>query len=156
RHAELRQEHHRRPGHRGPDPPCRAWTGPAPGGSPATGSPGGSLAQLAGDTIAIPAAYRKPGRDLGDAVTLRFGGNATRRLRIVAVFASPRGCPTLLLPASLLAAHTSTGLASHILVTAAAHANRAALANALRGITRAPRSPAGQRHWPPSPHNNRP
>src|SRR5262249_59578393 len=46
--------------------------------------------------------------------------------------------------------------ASQIRVTAAAHASRAALANALRGITRAPRSPAGQRHWPPSPHNNRP
>src|SRR5215472_9319395 len=94
----------------------------------------GSLAQLTGDTIAIPAAYRQPGRGLGDTVTLRFGDNATRRLRIVAVFTSPRGYPTLLLPAGLLAAHTSTGLASQLLVTAAAHANRAALANALRGL----------------------
>src|SRR5215831_12476252 len=66
----------------------------------------GSLSQLTGDTIAIPSAYRQPGRDPGDTVTLRFGDNATRRLRIVAVFASPRSFPTLLLPASLLAAHT--------------------------------------------------
>src|SRR5215468_8921383 len=94
----------------------------------------GSLSHLAGDTIAIPAAYRQPGRGLGDTVTLRFGDNATRRLRIVAVFASPRGYPTLLLPAGLLAAHTSTGLASQLLITAAAHANRAALANALRDL----------------------
>ncbi|HKA94806.1 MAG TPA: ABC transporter permease [Streptosporangiaceae bacterium] len=94
----------------------------------------GSLSQLTGDTIAIPSAYRTPGRGLGDTVTLRFGDNATRRLRIVAVFASPRGYPTLLLPADLLAAHTSTGLASQILVTAAAHANRAALANIMRDL----------------------
>src|SRR5215468_3745168 len=94
----------------------------------------GSLSQLTGDTIAIPSAYRTPGRGLGDTVTLRFGDNATRRLRIVAVFTSPRGYPTLLLPAGLLAAHTSTGLASQILITAAAHANRAALANALHDL----------------------
>src|SRR5262249_60996117 len=71
----------------------------------------GSLSQLTGDTIAIPSAYRTPGRGLGDTVTLRFGDNATHRLRIVAVFTSPRGYPPPLLPAGPLAAPTRPRLA---------------------------------------------
>src|SRR5262249_4432844 len=121
------------PGTLDPIPPHRL-DAPAAGRGTASRVTAGSLSPLAGDPIAIPSAYRTPGRGLGDTVTLRFGDNATRRLRIVAVFASPRGYPTLLLPAGLLAAHTSTGLASQLLLTAAAHANRAALANALRGL----------------------
>jgi putative ABC transport system permease protein len=92
----------------------------------------GSLSQLHGDTVAISAAYRKPGRDLGSIITLRYGDNTTQRLRIVAVITSPRGYPTLLLPASLLAAHTATGLAGQILVATTAHADQATLKSALQ------------------------
>lgn len=94
----------------------------------------GSLARLTGGTVAIPASYARPGRRLGDTLPLRFGDGASRRLRIVAEFASQRGYPELLLPAGLLAAHTSTGLASQVLVSASGHADRAALTRSLAGI----------------------
>jgi putative ABC transport system permease protein len=94
----------------------------------------GRLSRLRGDTIAIPAAYRERGRDLGDAVTLRFGDNAVRRLTVVAVFTAPRGYPVLLLPAGLLAAHTATGLAGQVLVRTDGRADPAALQRALRVI----------------------
>jgi putative ABC transport system permease protein len=95
----------------------------------------GNLSQLTGDTIAISANYRTRTRDVGDDVTLRFGDNATRQLRIVAVFGAQRGYPTLLLPADLLAAHTATGLADQILVATNGHADRSALENSLRDVT---------------------
>jgi putative ABC transport system permease protein len=95
----------------------------------------GRLSRLRGDTIAIPAADRAPGRDVGDTVSLRFGDNAVRRLTVVAVFTAPRGYPLLLLPAGLLAAHTDTGLAGQVLVRTDGRADRAALQRALRAVT---------------------
>lgn len=94
----------------------------------------GSLRQLNGDSVAISSGYRAPGRDLGDTVSLRFGDNATLRLKIVAVITTPRGYPTLLLPADLLAAHTTTGLASQVLIATTRHADTAALQNDLRDL----------------------
>jgi len=94
----------------------------------------GSLARLTGDTIAISADNRAKGRELGDAVTLRFGDDTTARLRIVAVFTSRRGYPLLLLPAGLLAAHTSTGLAGQVLVAATPHTSLTSLEHRLRRI----------------------
>jgi putative ABC transport system permease protein len=95
---------------------------------------GGSLAGLSGDTIAIPASYARSGREVGDTVTLRFGDDAVTRLRIVAVFASQRGYPMLLLPAELLAAHTTSGLAGQILVSAAPHADLGSLERSLSRV----------------------
>ncbi|MDR3036412.1 MAG: hypothetical protein LBV78_25510, partial [Kitasatospora sp.] len=92
----------------------------------------GSLARLTGNTIAISAVYLRRGRELGDTVTLRFGDDTTARLRVVAVFTSRRGYPLLLLPARLLAAHTSTGLAGQVLVAAAPHASLTSLEQRLR------------------------
>lgn len=83
----------------------------------------GNLSQLRGQTIAIPASDRRPGRELGDTVTLRFGDNSTAALTIVAVIDTPRGYPTMLLPAALLAAHTTTGLADQILLATTPHAS---------------------------------
>lgn len=94
----------------------------------------GSLARLTGDTIAISADYLQRGREPGDTVTLRFGDGATARLRIVAVFTSRPGYPLLLLPAGLLAAHTSTGLASQVLVAAAPQASLASLERRLSQV----------------------
>jgi len=91
----------------------------------------GNLSRLQGQTIAVPASDRRPGRELGDTVTLRFGDNSTASLTIVAVIDTPRGYPTLLLPADLLAAHTTTGLADQILVTTTPHASLTTLDAAL-------------------------
>jgi putative ABC transport system permease protein len=79
----------------------------------------GSLASLSGNTIAIPASWAKPGQEVGDTVTFRFGDNTVTRLRIVALFTAQRGYPVLLLPAALLAPHTTSGLAEQVLVSAA-------------------------------------
>ena len=94
----------------------------------------GDLTQLTGDTIAISADQRTPTRTLGDTVTLRFGDNATQRLRIVAVVATARGYPTLFLPAALLAQHTTTGLADQLLVTTKPGADLAAVRAALHAV----------------------
>ncbi len=89
----------------------------------------GSLARLSGDTIAIPASYARTGREVGDTLTLRFGDNAVRRLRIVGVFTGQRGYPLLLMPAGLLAAHTTSGLAEQVLVSTAPHADLMSVAH---------------------------
>jgi putative ABC transport system permease protein len=79
----------------------------------------GSLARLSGDTIAIPASWAKSGQEVGDTLMLRFGDNTVTRLRIVALFTAQRGYPVLLLPAALLAPHTTSGLAEQVLVSTA-------------------------------------
>jgi putative ABC transport system permease protein len=79
----------------------------------------GSLTRLSGDTIAIPASWAKSGQEVGDTVTFRFGDNTVTRLRIVALFTAQRGYPVLLLPAALLAPHTTSGLADQVLVSTA-------------------------------------
>ncbi|MGH3170375.1 MAG: ABC transporter permease, partial [Trebonia sp.] len=94
----------------------------------------GSLRQLTGDSIAICSGCQAPGRDLGDTVSLRFGDNASLRLKIVAVIATPRGFPALFLPANLLAAHTATGLASQILIATTRDADMTALRSDLRAL----------------------
>jgi putative ABC transport system permease protein len=76
----------------------------------------GSLARLSGDTIAIPASWAKSGQEVGDTLALRFGDNTVTRLQIVALFTARRGYPVLLLPAALLAPHTTSGLAEQILI----------------------------------------
>ena len=79
----------------------------------------GSLTRLSGDTIAIPASWAKSGQEVGDTLMLRFGDNTVTQLRIVALFAAQRGYPLLLLPAALLAPHTTSGLAEQVLVSTA-------------------------------------
>lgn len=113
--------------------PLVGLDGPAAGHVTSYPVTAGSLSRLTGDTIAISASYRGKSRELGDTVTLRFGDNTTGRLRIVAVFTSQRGYPMLILPAGLLASHTSSGLASQVLVSATPHANLASLEHDLGG-----------------------
>lgn len=77
----------------------------------------GSLAALTGDTVALPAAQAADlGRGVGDTITMRMGDGARVNLRIVAVFPTREGFETLLMPASLVAAHTTSGLPSQIMV----------------------------------------
>lgn len=80
---------------------------------------GGNLRDLTGNTMAIAGAYTQQGRNLGDEVTMRLGDNTQATLKIVAVFTAPAGYESVLLPAELLAQHTTTGLAPEILVRAA-------------------------------------
>ena len=91
----------------------------------------GSLARLSGDTIAIPASWAKSGQEVGDTLMLRFGDNTVTQLRIVALFTAQRGYPVLLLPAALLAPHTSSGLAEQILVSTTPNTDLNALEHTL-------------------------
>lgn len=78
----------------------------------------GTLSRLRGDTIALSARHTRPGRDVGDTVRMRLGDGSVRGLEIVAEFSAERGYETALVPASLLARHTTYGLADQILVRA--------------------------------------
>jgi putative ABC transport system permease protein len=94
----------------------------------------GTLSRLHGDTVALSSDSANARREVGDTVMIRFGDGAAARLRIVAVFTGRRGYPMMLLPASLLAAHTTTGLAGQVLVATSAHADVAAVEQELRGV----------------------
>ena len=94
----------------------------------------GTLSRLHGDTVALSSDSANARREVGDTVMIRFGDGAAARLRIVAVFTGRRGYPMMMLPASLLAAHTTTGLAGQVLVATSAHADVAAVEQELRGV----------------------
>lgn len=83
--------------------------------------------------MALVGAYVHPGRSLSDTVRMRLGDNTVVSLRIVAVFNAPDGFETALLPARLLAAHTTLGLANQILVGAAPGVSVASLTRTLAG-----------------------
>lgn len=91
----------------------------------------GRLADLTGNTVALAGAYVHPGQSLGDSVRMRLGDDTVVSLRIVAVFDAPDGFESALLPARLLAAHTSYGLADQILVRAAPGVSVATLTHTL-------------------------
>jgi putative ABC transport system permease protein len=93
----------------------------------------GRLADLTGNTVALAGAYVHPGQSLGDSVRMRLGDDTVVSLRIVAVFSAPAGFETALLPAQLLAEHTSFGLADQILVRAAPGVSVASLTHTLAG-----------------------
>ncbi|MFI5697017.1 ABC transporter permease [Kribbella sp. NPDC051586] len=79
----------------------------------------GSLAGLTGSTVAIPDYMAtKTGRGVGSEVTMTLGDGTTVKLRVVATFAAERGYETIIMPASLVAAHTTDGLTKQILVRA--------------------------------------
>jgi ABC-type lipoprotein release transport system permease subunit len=79
----------------------------------------GSLSRLQGNTIALSERHTREGRDVGDTIPVRLGDGSVTGLEIVAEFSAERGYETALLPATLLARHTTDGLADQILVRAA-------------------------------------
>ncbi|RZT19670.1 putative ABC transport system permease protein [Kribbella sp. VKM Ac-2569] len=84
----------------------------------------GSLAGLTGSTAAVPEYMaNKTGRGVGSEITMTLGDGTTVKLRVVATFAAERGYETIILPASLVAAHTTDGLTKQILVRADAGAD---------------------------------
>lgn len=79
----------------------------------------GALTDLTGATVAVQDDHaRSLGVGLGDELTLRLGDGAAATVRVVATFDAADDYDTLLLPAGLLAAHTTTGGVHEILVAA--------------------------------------
>lgn len=83
----------------------------------------GSLADLRGDTVAVPQEIAEnAGIGLGDRITMRLGDGAAVEVRVVALLDSPWNYPSIVLPADLLAPHTTAQLPARILVRAEAGA----------------------------------
>lgn len=93
----------------------------------------GSLSDLEGDAIALPRRNADElGLSVGDEVAFRFGDGAGGTLRLVATYPDRVGYERLLLPAELLARHTTAREPSSVLVTAADGVSESALRDALR------------------------
>lgn len=90
----------------------------------------GSLAGLTGSTVALPDYVAgKMDRGVGSDITMTLGDGTSVKLRVVATFAAERGYESIILPATLVAAHTTDGLTKQILVRSAPGADvRPALA----------------------------
>ncbi|UNO38351.1 FtsX-like permease family protein [Streptomyces sp. MST-110588] len=93
----------------------------------------GSLAALRGNSVALPVAHAASlRRAVGDTVTLRLGDGAPVKVTVVATY-RPQGLTTsLLLPAALLAAHTTDGTPTQIVVQRAPGADPGTVTAALR------------------------
>ncbi|MFI6832967.1 ABC transporter permease [Kribbella sp. NPDC050241] len=77
----------------------------------------GSLAGLTGSTVALPDYVAgKMDRGVGSDITMTLGDGTSVKLRVVATFAAERGYESIILPATLVAAHTTDGLTKQILV----------------------------------------
>ncbi|TCC46484.1 ABC transporter permease [Kribbella capetownensis] len=78
---------------------------------------GGSLTDLTGSTVALPDYVAgKMDRRVGSDITMTLGDGTSVKLRVVATFAAERGYESIILPATLVAAHTTDGLTKQILV----------------------------------------
>ncbi|MGC4939491.1 FtsX-like permease family protein [Kribbella sp. DT2] len=94
----------------------------------------GSLEGLTGTTVAVPDHMaEKTGRGLGSTIKLTLGDGTPVELRVIATFAADRGYESLVLPADLLAAHTTDRLTPQILVRYTPGANPAPALAALAG-----------------------
>ena len=79
----------------------------------------GALTDLHGATVAIQDEHAGAlGVGVGDTITLRMGDNTFLDVWVAALFSAADDYDTLLLPAETLAAHTTEGAPSRILVTA--------------------------------------
>lgn len=97
----------------------------------------GSLRDLTGQTVAVPDGIAGDlGLKLGDTITMRLGDGAQAKVRIVALLDSPSGYPSIVLPSTLLAAHTTAGLPNRLLVRAADGQDADAVAAAVTTATR--------------------
>jgi putative ABC transport system permease protein len=83
----------------------------------------GSLADLRGNTVALPASHASAmNLGVGSTITMRFGDRQTESLRIVALISAKPGFEAALLPATLLASHTTAGAPTQIMVRASSDA----------------------------------
>ncbi|MGC7098312.1 ABC transporter permease [Amycolatopsis lurida] len=81
----------------------------------------GSLKDLRGDSVALPEGVAEGLEiQLGQQITMRLGDGERARVTVVALLDSPSSYASMVLPADLLAAHSTSGLPERVLVTAAA------------------------------------
>lgn len=79
----------------------------------------GSLEGLTGNTVALPdRVAAKIQRGVGTSIKMTLGDGTPVDLRVVATFAAERGYESIVLPAELVAAHTTNRLIPQILVRA--------------------------------------
>ncbi|MET7993326.1 FtsX-like permease family protein [Amycolatopsis sp. NPDC005232] len=96
----------------------------------------GTLRDLTGDTVALPEDIADDlDLKLGDTITMRLGDGGQAHVRIVALLDSPSGYPSIVLPAALLAQHTTSGVASRLLVRAADGQDASAVVSAVTAAT---------------------
>lgn len=94
---------------------------------------GGSLRDLTGDAVAVPRTHaERLDIALGDTVSLRLGDGVAVRARVVALLDGSDKYPSLVLPADLLAAHTTAGLPTQLLVRAASGQDTSDVVDAVR------------------------
>lgn len=97
----------------------------------------GSLDLLDGHTVALSTGdARSMNTRIGGGVTLYLGDGTPVNLRVVALLSPPRGADEVLMPADLVAAHTTNALVPQILVRAAPGTDPARLRTALTGFAR--------------------
>jgi putative ABC transport system permease protein len=101
----------------------------------------GQLTHLQGNTVALPVSEaHKLHRGIGGQITMRLGDRASVKLRIVALFTAKSGYETILLPVDLLAAHTTDGMPTQILLRASPQAISALSLKAWPGVRVADRA----------------
>lgn len=97
----------------------------------------GALDDLSGDTVALDEEHaRELGLGVGDPLTLRMGDNTAIDARVAALFAADDDFDTLLLPADTVAAHTTAGYVSQLVVTTEPGAEPAEVEAALARLAR--------------------
>ena len=93
----------------------------------------GSLSELTGNTVVLSADQAAGlDRGVGDTITMRMGDGADVDVRIVALYPAREGFETLLMPAELVAAHTTAGLPAQIMVRTSGDV--ASVSEALRAL----------------------
>jgi putative ABC transport system permease protein len=81
----------------------------------------GSLTDLSGNTVVLPESLASgDGYKIGDRVPMRLGDGTDASPTLVATTGEQRGYAAVLLPASVVVAHTTQGLVPQVLVKAAA------------------------------------
>jgi len=96
------------------------------------GWPAVGVSELTGNAVTVPDTL---GRHVGDTLSLRLGDGTPVDVRVGAVVSQRPGFESLVLPAGLLAPHTTAGLAPQLLVRAAPGVDTATLTSHLREAT---------------------
>ncbi|WP_290059128.1 ABC transporter permease [Amycolatopsis solani] len=96
------------------------------------GWPALGVSELSGNAVEVPTTL---GRRVGDTLSLRLGDGTPVDVRVSAVVSQRAGFEKLVLPAGLLAPHTTLGLAPQLLVRADGGVDSATLTARLREAT---------------------
>ncbi|MGW3997899.1 ABC transporter permease [Amycolatopsis sp. NPDC004772] len=96
------------------------------------GRPALGVSELTGNAVEVPSTL---GHRVGDTLSLRLGDGTPADVRVTAVVDQRPGFERLVLPANLLAPHTTLGLAPQLLVQAAPGVDPAVLTARLREAT---------------------